>query len=115
MPICPVTSQSDGLCASAMQDLLAALRIRTACCLQVSGKVPPAAAQSAAKRLSNNKALLALELVGYDSSLQTAMQYVFGGSFVCQVRAYVPFMLHFGYPRTKPLALKQQLVVSHTS
>ena len=82
-----------------MRDLLAGLRIRAACCLQVSGRVPSAAAQSAAKKLSNNTASLALELVGYDSSLQTAMQYVFGSSFVCQVRACVPFGCTLAVPK----------------
>ena len=67
------------------------------------------------QEVSNNTASLALELVGYDSSLQTAMQYVFGSSFVCQVRACVPFDCTLAIPEMKPLVLKQELVVRNTS
>ena len=55
--------------------------------MQVKGKVPPANVQKAAQQLSQGKASLALELVGYDTSLTAAMQYAFGGSYVCQVNA----------------------------
>lgn len=53
---------------------------------QVKGKVPSAQVQQAARNLSNGNATLALELVGYDQNLKAAMQYAFGGSYVCKVR-----------------------------
>ena len=53
---------------------------------QVKGRVPSAQVQQAAKTLSNGNAILALELVGYDQNLKAAMQYAFGGSYVCKVR-----------------------------
>ena len=42
----------------------------------------PTAVREAAERLSEGKAQLALELVGFDSELSAAMSYVFGSSFV---------------------------------
>lgn len=38
---------------------------------------------SAAQKLAGSKAQPAIELVGFDHDLSAAMQYVFGGSFVC--------------------------------
>ena len=53
--------------------------------LQVNGRVPSASVQGTAQHLSRGNASLAIELVGYDTELKTAMQYVFGSSFICQV------------------------------
>ena len=58
--------------------------------LQVSSRTAPAAAQSAAARLSRGKAALALELVGYDEDLSAAMKYAFGSAFVCKVSQLPP-------------------------
>lgn len=57
---------------------------------KVSGRemAPPAVA--AARRLAGDKAQPALELVGYDAELSSAMKYVFGGAFVCKVGARGP-------------------------
>jgi structural maintenance of chromosome 2 len=51
---------------------------------KVSYRTMPGEALAAAKKLAGEKAQPALELVGYDQQLTAAMQYVFGGSFVCQ-------------------------------
>ena len=47
--------------------------------------MPSSRAQTTAEKLSQGKARLAIELVGFDSELKAAMQYVFGSSFVCPV------------------------------
>ena len=52
---------------------------------QVSVRMSTSKAQSAAEKLSQGKAKLAIELVGYDAELKAAMQYVFGSSFICPV------------------------------
>ncbi|KAK9829006.1 hypothetical protein WJX72_003368 [[Myrmecia] bisecta] len=51
---------------------------------KVSSRAVPASVVNAAQRLSHGKATLALELVGYDAELSAAMQYAFGGAFVCK-------------------------------
>ena len=43
------------------------------------------AVATAAHKLSKGNAQLALQLIGYDQDLTTAMQYVFGSTFVCKV------------------------------
>lgn len=53
--------------------------------MQVNGRTASNAAQKAARSLSKDKASLALELVGYDQELSSAMNYVFGNAFVCKV------------------------------
>ena len=53
--------------------------------MQVSGRTPSGSVLSAAQRLSKGKAQLALQLVGFEGPLTSAMQYVFGSAFVCQV------------------------------
>jgi hypothetical protein len=87
-------------CSLTLQPIITSMQIVTkstpARCferLQVSARVPSAAVQSAAQRLSRGNASLALELVGYNADLRTAMQYVFGGSFVCKVPS--PLRLSF--------------------
>ncbi len=52
---------------------------------QVSSHGPSATAQQAATRMSDGKATLALELVGYDAEVAAAMKYAFGNAFVCKV------------------------------
>lgn len=52
---------------------------------QVNARTASSAAQKAARSLSKGKASLALELVGYDEELSSAMSYVFGNAFVCKV------------------------------
>lgn len=47
----------------------------------------PAAVLSAAKKLGAGRARPALELVGFEGGVESAMKYVFGNTFVCQVRA----------------------------
>ncbi|KAL4421732.1 hypothetical protein ABPG77_002348 [Micractinium sp. CCAP 211/92] len=51
---------------------------------KVSGREVAAPAVAAARRLAGDKAQPALELVGYDAELSSAMKYVFGGAFVCK-------------------------------
>ena len=51
---------------------------------KVAHRPIPAAAVAAAKKLVGSKAQPAIELVGYDVELEAAVQYVLGGSFVCQ-------------------------------
>ena len=51
---------------------------------KVSARPLPAAAKAAAAELAGDKAVPALELVGYDGELEAAMQYAFGSAFVCQ-------------------------------
>ena len=53
--------------------------------MQVSGRVPAGSVMNAAQQLSKGRAQLALQLVGFEGQLQTAMQYVFGSAFICQV------------------------------
>jgi structural maintenance of chromosome 2 len=48
--------------------------------------VPDRAKKAAAQMAPGGAARVALELVGYDSELTSAMKYVFGSSFVCKVR-----------------------------
>jgi structural maintenance of chromosome 2 len=50
---------------------------------KVSGRSLPDSAKAAAKQLAGDKAIPALELIGYDEELEKAMQYAFGTSFVC--------------------------------
>lgn len=50
---------------------------------KVSGRSLPESAKAAAKQLAGDKAIPALELIGYDEELEKAMQYAFGTSFVC--------------------------------
>ena len=50
---------------------------------KVSARSLPGAAKRAAAELAGDKAVPALELVGYDSELEAAMQYAFGSAFVC--------------------------------
>ena len=49
--------------------------------------MPSSRAQSTAEKLSQGKARLAIELVGYEAELTAAIQYVFGNSFICPVRS----------------------------
>jgi structural maintenance of chromosome 2 len=51
---------------------------------KVSQRGIPPSAIAAANKLVGSKAKPAIELVGYNKELEAAMQYVFGGSFVCQ-------------------------------
>lgn len=51
---------------------------------KVSSGGPSAAATKAATRMSNGKATLALELVGYQAEVAAAIKYAFGSAFVCQ-------------------------------
>ncbi len=51
---------------------------------KVAHRPIPAAATAAAKKLVGDKAQPAIQLVGYDNEIEAAMQYVFGGCFVCQ-------------------------------
>ena len=51
---------------------------------KVSGRTLSDSAKDTAKKLAGDKAVPALELVGYDEELRAAMQYAFGSSFVCQ-------------------------------
>lgn len=39
----------------------------------------------AAEKLSKGSAQLALQLIGYNQDVATAMEYVFGGAFICKV------------------------------
>ncbi|EPY53816.1 condensin complex subunit Cut14 [Schizosaccharomyces cryophilus OY26] len=50
---------------------------------KISSFVASAERVGAAKKLSNNRAYLALELIGYEEELLPAMQYVFGASLIC--------------------------------
>ncbi|KAL2314879.1 Structural maintenance of chromosomes protein [Schizosaccharomyces pombe] len=50
---------------------------------KITSFVASAERVGAAKKISNNKAQLALELIGYDDELLPAMQYVFGSTLVC--------------------------------
>ena len=52
--------------------------------------MPSSRAQATAGKLSQGKARLAIELVGYEAELTAAMQYVFGNSFVCPVSSQDP-------------------------
>jgi chromosome segregation ATPase len=54
--------------------------------LQVTSYVLPASVVEAARRLSNGRAVPALDLLSYDARLAPAVQYAFGGVLVCQVR-----------------------------
>ena len=54
---------------------------------QVSARGLSSAALGAAKNAVGDRAQPALELVGYEPELDAAMQYAFGGCFVCQVSA----------------------------
>ncbi|GJT65087.1 structural maintenance of chromosomes protein 2-1 [Tanacetum coccineum] len=49
-----------------------------------SKPVPPRVQNAAVKLASKGNAEVALSLVGYDDELQTAMEYVFGSTFVCK-------------------------------
>jgi structural maintenance of chromosome 2 len=53
---------------------------------RVQARGASAEQQVAAAKVSGGEAKLALSLVGFDSELQAAMQYVFGAGFVCKVR-----------------------------
>ncbi|XP_050253077.1 structural maintenance of chromosomes protein 2-1-like [Quercus robur] len=46
--------------------------------------VPPRVQHSAVRLVGNDNAELALSLVGYEEELKTAMEYVFGSTFVCK-------------------------------
>ena len=50
---------------------------------KVSARPLPGAAKKAAAELAGDRAVPALELVGYDGELEAAMQYAFGSAFVC--------------------------------
>lgn len=50
---------------------------------KVSARPLQGAAKAAAAELAGDKAIPALELVGYDSELEAAMRYAFGSAFVC--------------------------------
>ena len=58
--------------------------------MQVKGGTASGQAQTSAAKLSSGSAKLALELVGFDQDLSTAMQYVFGNAFVCKVGLHLP-------------------------
>ena len=58
--------------------------------MQVKGGTASGQARTSAAKLSGGSAMLALELVGFDQCLSTAMQYVFGNAFVCKVGLHLP-------------------------
>lgn len=53
---------------------------------QIRYRDDPKGVLDAAARLGAGRARPALELVGFDGGVQAAMKYVFGNTFVCQVR-----------------------------
>ena len=58
--------------------------------MQVKGGTASGQARTSAARLSSGSAKLALELVGFDQDLSSAMQYVFGNALVCKVGPHLP-------------------------
>ena len=56
------------------------------CLVQIKPQVAGNSVRTTASKVSNGKAQLALELVGYSQDLTAAMQYVFGNSFIWKVR-----------------------------
>lgn len=51
---------------------------------KINDRMCSQSAQDSAKRISGQKASLALSLVGYEEELSAAMKYVFGNTFVCK-------------------------------
>ena len=61
------------------------------------------AVTAAAHNISKGNATLALQLIGYDQDLTTAMQYVFGSAFICKVNS------------SRLLCLHMQVAIKHVS
>lgn len=51
---------------------------------KINDRMCPPSVQDSAKKISGQKASLALSLVGYEEELSAAMKYVFGNTFVCK-------------------------------
>lgn len=73
---------------------------------KIDSRVCPDGAVRAAQQLTGGKATLALELVGFEDEVQSAMRYTFGSSFVCPDAATARKLAFSDEVRTRTVTLE---------